>query len=480
MKKAFIILAAVLFSSVQLSILQAQQQSNYIGINVGGGLGMPCYSTVHGDGSLGLGFGAGLHYAHFFGEHFGLGFGVNYSRLTGAVTYDFAETTQGLVHASNPGVSYDLTTAYDGWRERQVLGVLGVPVELFWRVPVSERNAVLFGLGAQLELPLQGRGIADEGTYATRGYFPSIGHTVENLPQHGFGSYGADTEVDIDNLRPAVSLLADLGFRFALGQQWGLYTGLYASYGLTSSIAAPAADPLLVLSPSDAGEAVYNGTFASSEVEGVHLLRVGIKVGIDFGWHCRQREVAEVSPVLVPTEAPQQEVADREAAERKAAEQAAAERKAAEERAAARAREEAAERERVARERMLVEQHREQARVELQRRVEGMVIVFDFAGSEPHIRTEDDLALRALCVAMQADESIKVLVTGHTDNIGSADRNLQLGMERAEAVRQRMVQHGAPAARIRTASRGEEQPVDTNATAEGRARNRRVELTIER
>ena len=477
MKKTILAAAIISIFSIQHSVCQGQEHSNYLGLDLGGGIGTALYSPAHGDRSIGLGFGAGLHYAHFFGRHFGLGFGVNYSRLAASTTYDFTETTTGLSHASNPGVTYDLSTTFDGWRERQAMGLLGIPVEFFWRTPLG-RHALIVGLGAQFELPLHASYTANEGAYVTTGYFPSIGHSVGDLPQHGFSAYDADFQADIENLKPSVSLLADLGLRFALGGRWGFYAGLYASYGITGTLDEVATDPLLKLSDNSADEIVYNGTFASAEVDGAHLLRVGLKLGLDLGWNCHSRQPEPVAeePVLVPVqqEEPQVDEAAREEA-RRAAEKAEAERK------ALREAQERAEAERRAAEARKQEEARQAAaaRADLKGRVEGMVIAFDFGGSEPRIRTEDDLVLRALCAAMQADPSLRVTVTGHTDNVGPADANMRLGMERAQAVRQRMTDLGVPAANIASASRGEEQPVDTNDTPEGRARNRRVVVAFE-
>ena len=463
------------FSNFNSAHAQQREHTNYLGLDLGGGLGRPLHRAVHGDAALGLGFGAGLHYAHFFGRHFGLGLGVNYNRLHGATTYDFTETTAGLTHASNPGVTYDLVTTYDGWRERQMLGFLSVPLELLWRWELGERSWLVAGLGAQLELPLHGRYTADEGTYATSGYFPAIGHTVENLPQHGFGSYNADTEADIEGLKPAVSLVADLGVRLPLGDRWGLYVGAYGSLGLTNMLDGTSTDPLLVLDPADPSQALYNGTFASAEVDGMRLLRAGVKVAIDFGWSCGRTPQAPAAAEEKPTARPQlvqqpqpkpeprptpnaqpqsvvmQPKVDPEAApvpkpnpDQEAARQAAA------------------------------------ARAELKGRVEGTAIAFDFAGSEPHISQADDLSLRALAAAMQADPAMRVTVTGHTDNVGSADVNMRLGQQRADAVRQRLIALGIPADRIATASRGMEQPIAPNDTPEGRARNRRADIKLDR
>ncbi|MEW6695343.1 MAG: TolC family outer membrane protein [Pseudomonadota bacterium] len=70
------------------------------------------------------------------------------------------------------------------------------------------------------------------------------------------------------------------------------------------------------------------------------------------------------------------------------------------------------------------------------------------------------------------------IAVGHTDSVGSEAYNERLSLRRAEAVKAYLVSKGIPAAKVRTEGRGEREPIADNATAEGRAKNRRVEVTI--
>lgn len=72
--------------------------------------------------------------------------------------------------------------------------------------------------------------------------------------------------------------------------------------------------------------------------------------------------------------------------------------------------------------------------------------------------------------------TIKVEVAGHTDNVGSRAYNTRLSQARAESVKAYLVSKGVPADMLTAKGYGEDRPVDTNATVEGRANNRRVEL----
>ncbi|MFN7056866.1 OmpA family protein [Hyphomonas sp.] len=84
-----------------------------------------------------------------------------------------------------------------------------------------------------------------------------------------------------------------------------------------------------------------------------------------------------------------------------------------------------------------------------------------------------DLAARAA-----ADCPGMLRVTGHTDSTGSASLNEALSLDRAKAVRAALIHRGVPAGRLVAEGRGAAEPVADNTTAEGRARNRRIELRI--
>lgn len=110
--------------------------------------------------------------------------------------------------------------------------------------------------------------------------------------------------------------------------------------------------------------------------------------------------------------------------------------------------------------------------------VEVPGIFFDFAKSE--IKPESEPALKELAKLLENNPSLKVWVVGHTDNVGSADGNMKLSSARAAAVVKALTaRFNINAARLGAQGVGPFAPVATNATDEGRARNRRVELVAE-
>ncbi|MDD2920342.1 MAG: TolC family outer membrane protein [Rhodoferax sp.] len=72
-----------------------------------------------------------------------------------------------------------------------------------------------------------------------------------------------------------------------------------------------------------------------------------------------------------------------------------------------------------------------------------------------------------------------VIATGHTDSVGADAYNQRLSVARAEAVKAYLVSHGVDVKRVRAIGKGETEPVADNATTEGRAKNRRVDVSVQ-
>ncbi|MGA8049914.1 MAG: OmpA family protein, partial [Burkholderiales bacterium] len=103
-------------------------------------------------------------------------------------------------------------------------------------------------------------------------------------------------------------------------------------------------------------------------------------------------------------------------------------------------------------------------------------VLFDFDKSV--IKPDGKARLDDL-VAKAKDLNLEVVIAiGHTDSIGSGAYNQKLSVNRANAVKAYLVSKGIEANRVYTEGKGANQPVASNKTKEGRAKNRRVELEV--
>jgi OOP family OmpA-OmpF porin len=101
---------------------------------------------------------------------------------------------------------------------------------------------------------------------------------------------------------------------------------------------------------------------------------------------------------------------------------------------------------------------------------------FDFDKSvlKPEAKAKlDDLVSKAAAINLEV-----IIAVGHTDSIGTEAYNQKLSVRRAEAIKAYLVEKGMEKNRVYTEGKGESQPVATNKTAAGRAKNRRVEIEV--
>jgi outer membrane protein OmpA-like peptidoglycan-associated protein len=114
----------------------------------------------------------------------------------------------------------------------------------------------------------------------------------------------------------------------------------------------------------------------------------------------------------------------------------------------------------------------------------GIVLTFDeksgvyFATNKSNINEASQETLNKLANIFNEYDDTNILVVGHTDSTGNDEYNMTLSKERAQSVSNYLMSKGVSGSRITTEWFGETQPTHDNSTAEGRSKNRRVNIAI--
>lgn len=117
--------------------------------------------------------------------------------------------------------------------------------------------------------------------------------------------------------------------------------------------------------------------------------------------------------------------------------------------------------------------------IEKNLQVNPIVLYFETAESSINVEEQSRQKFADLIYYLAQKPDKKAVVVGHTDNVGAANLNMKYGNERAEFAKNYMIKNGLSGSRINTSSKGETQPTAPNTTLEGRAKNRRAEVTIQ-
>jgi type IX secretion system PorP/SprF family membrane protein len=110
--------------------------------------------------------------------------------------------------------------------------------------------------------------------------------------------------------------------------------------------------------------------------------------------------------------------------------------------------------------------------------MEKITLHFHFEYNSVDLDDETEKFLAELSATLSENENLKLKVTGHTDNRGNEKYNQRLSVKRADEVKKYLVRLGIDPARVLTEGKGMTEPVDNNTSEEGRAKNRRVEITM--
>lgn len=461
----------------------------------------------------GLTFGAGLGYIWHFSDHWAFQTGVDFALYKYHVYTTQDGPTDGVLFSGmnyvrfnpNGNVTENWTGgfAHTGFREDATLGSIQIPLMIQWSTPISEKHRFYVAGGATVGINVYGKSKQhwDELTHTSISLTWNEGEAgrfeVDDLryarDQYSYSAVSGATDTLVVFHKAPLDVRASLevGFRWSLAPGWGLYTGIYADYGLLNqflkknySLVEGRSDwdeYVAQLSPRNqaedpygdkdqwsyhsifnsvglpvlftaGGQPIYNAPAASGPHYatalpreqysapgnryfdgGIHAGAVGFKIRLSFGKvkkHPKPAPIVQtvsepvVSRPAAPAPAPVAEVPE-----------------------------------------------------EIKRTMQELSVTL-FAFDKFNLDAKAIAGLKKVIDWLQEFPDLQVQIEGHTDWEGSDEYNQKLSERRAKSVHDYFVEHGVNPERLSYIGYGESRPIATNETAEGRQKNRRVELTI--
>ena len=108
----------------------------------------------------------------------------------------------------------------------------------------------------------------------------------------------------------------------------------------------------------------------------------------------------------------------------------------------------------------------------------GTVKGVTFEGTTDTLKASANVVLDRVIKLLKRYTDVRIEISAHTDNLGDRETGNDLTALRADSVKDYLTEHGIDAARLETRGAGANEPLDSNKTAAGRARNNRIEFTI--
>ena len=454
------------------------------------GLGStPFRGTTSWDDQPGLSLGFNLGYTYWFSTHFGVRSGVRVSYLShnqeiSNFNMPFSSSLP-LSSLSLPGGSgtttVNLRATATSVQEEQQYTFVEVPLLLAMRF-----HHVYAHLGLSIA----------KAVNATADYsYTDPACAVTDLPDLGITpatpvpmTLASETEGSVKNRNMKkpffVPIAAEVGYNIPVGDVTNISVGIFGRFAPIAHKTDNAVDAYAIQS-----DATYKlgqpSTSSIAKKKGYY--EVGLSLGVNFGIERRKSrtdykyDLTHVESKAAMTQAETASInAAREQAEKELAAIKTLREQASKELANVEAARSKAEKELAEYHKSLDEQKATLQPAQKQTAAAAMFtdtpiqFYFDYNGTRPIPDEENESKLSNLCAAMQKDETIRVVVTGYTDNVGTRSNNLKIGYKRAVAIKRMMTKLGVPSQNITVATCGEKEPAEPNNTKEGRAKNRRV------
>jgi outer membrane protein OmpA-like peptidoglycan-associated protein len=459
------------FSQQQETLPKTQNRHEFF-VGGGGGISMLQNNLSIGNRQTAFNYQAGLGYTYFFDYHWGLSIGGEFSFLPIGAKIDLL-TDESLV--VDPNFDYYHVVSRDV-TEKQKFYYINIPLLARYQFDLPVQTMKFYvAAGPKIGIPVK-NSYHTKGTLTTLGYsFPDQnGYTrdpFENMLNHGFyTSLPIDYQGEFKK-QVYISGALETGLKFSFDEKLGIYAGVFADFGLNNIVDRSTKDL--------EGVYVYTGeqpiihsvlTSAYGEVDGENggikdktpflkrasAISVGLKLGLTFGIDPISKKEVLKTPETAPQKDPYEgltEVQLQKALANKTNE-------------------------------LIRAQQKEfqdlkdfLAKEKEQPDLSATIYCFDF--DKDNIPNDMKAVLDNKAQLMREYPRVNLVLEGHTDQAGSDQYNVELGLRRAEAAKSYMVSKGIGSNRLKVTSKGKSFPVTSGTDEQERCRNRRVEFIID-
>ena len=473
-----------------------KEGTDQFSIFVGGGLSTFKFNPQIGDLENRLGVTIGADYTHYWSANWGISVGLTFDRFNSSLAYHQDSTYYQTIDVDNE--DFTLITNFNELLEKQKTWLIGVPIELKYRLPLNEKAGVMIGVGPKLSTSIKSSSQVTSGSYSTKGYYPQYGSNTIIYPGDapGFDTYEPREKVS-SSIGFGISAISDIDLYYRLSPIFLIYGGPYFEYQLNKS-KHDQTTPIVeyhVVSPTEA-YTTYDTGITENAPSGAKKLAVGAKIGLilDLGGAKNVRAMN----------------ADRKAAEqlrlaelkRAATEDSLANayllalRQKAQADSIAEVERKVEEARRVAALALLAEQQRindsitnakaKNVTVVMDVRtnklsqdeldVLKLPIVYNFGSAD--LNNQSKINAQRIGEVLARHPDLQLVITGHTCDIGNENYNYQLGLRRAKSLNTEFTKAGVNATQITSLSKGETEPLLPNTDEMNRQKNRRVVCII--
>jgi outer membrane protein OmpA-like peptidoglycan-associated protein len=420
----------------------------------------------------------GWAYTCFFHPEWGVSSGMEYA------LYQSALKLTGLTDALETRDIFGNRIVYhsriDGYREKQRIGLLNIPLALLYQT--GNRHKFYVSGGMKLGLPLSGEYESGEAVITASGYYPDYNQT--EIWQNDLGYGILPVKGSRGKLNSGLSLTGTLetGMKWNTGASQYLYTGIYLDYGLSNILRSPE-KRFTGYNTENPAEPLVNGTLVSRYGESAKAFTdkavpfaLGLKIKWAFSLDRKPQssfllmrdfdddDFYEFTPPRVELPVQKETVPQKEEPAQNSGEESSPET-------------DTPEAEREAYLASAAERRQRYRDLNASTDIERMG---NYDLGRVTLTAGQHSTLDEYVRLTEENPGMELDITGHTCDLGADELNLRIGRERADLAKDYLVEKGIAPSRIATFSKGETEPLFPNNNEENRRKNRRLEIVIKK